>query len=378
MKKLYMSAGLPLLSILIFGCGGDRSALYDGSGNRITASGNKVLWIYDTEDGKKMIKNNFVYIPGGFDVDGDGIDEDGFWLAKYEAVESNETLTVKPIEISDFIRDKFLIYNGKNEKFDLQLDQNDTGFADISLSDLSDFRANRVYFSAQKESVGGYSPIEAAYALENSQIKDSKWSISLPSEKQWMQVVKLVINNKKNWNGEEVEKGKLYQGDRYDGNDRRYFVIENSLLGVDPLVPTDYKTQVFDLSGSKAEWTNGMFAIDDRFLGGDAGMVEYTMLGANTPLWWMPILKDRNRPLHSVFGAGKYFDGSTTSGATDTLNLTGNSGDIDPYAVVARGGSKARGDKELVGVSAAKLNYGLGFKDPSIGFRAASAYIKEP
>ncbi len=379
MKRKYICVGLPLLTIFIFGCGGDRSTLYDGSGNRITASGTKVQWIYDTDDGKRMLKNNFVYIPGGFDVDDDGINEDGFWLAKYEAVESNETLQIQnPLSVSDFIRNKFVIFDKQSGRFDIQLDQNGTDFINLHLSDLSEFKANRVYFSSDKESAGGYSPVEAAFALENSQIEGSKWTISLPSEKQWMQVVKLVINNKQNWDSGEVGKGKLYQGDKFDSDDRRYFIIENSLLGNDPLVPSDYKTQVFDLSGSKSEWTNGMFAIDDRFLGGDGGMSDYISLGLNTPKWWMPILKDQNRPLSYIYGVGKYFDGSTTSGATDVLNLTGEIGDVDPYAVVARGGSNARGDRELVGISAAKLDYGLGFKDPSIGFRAATGYIQEP
>ena len=105
-------------------------------------------------------------------------------------------------------------------------------------------------------------------------------------------------------------------------------------------------------------------------------MSEYTALGSDTPKWWMPILKNETVPLHSIYGAGLYFDGSNRSGATDTLNITGATGDVDPYAVVARGGSAARGDEALTGVSAAKLSYGPGFKDPSIGFRGASEYVE--
>jgi hypothetical protein len=173
-----------------------------------------------------------------------------------------------------------------------------------------------------------------------------------------------------------VGEGKLFRGIRYESVDRRYFVISNGLLGTDPNVPKAYSAHVYDLSGNLAEWTTGMLAIDDRFLGGNGGEEEYTALGATVPKWWLPILEGKSTPLPSLYGVGKYYDGSTISGANDTLNITGSTGFVDNYAVVSRGGSIARGDKDLTGVSAAKLEYGPGFKDPSIGFRAASAYVE--
>jgi hypothetical protein len=134
--------------------------------------------------------------------------------------------------------------------------------------------------------------------------------------------------------------------------------------------------RVYDLSGNLSEWTRGMIAIDDRFLGGNSGEVEYTQLGRETPHWWLPIVEGQSFPLSSVNGVGKYYDGSNLGGTSDTLNITGSTGFVDGYAVVARGGSKARGDQTLTGVGAAKLEYGPGFKDPSIGFRGASDYIQ--
>ncbi|RUM63266.1 MAG: hypothetical protein DSZ05_08840 [Sulfurospirillum sp.] len=324
-----------------------------------------------------MISQNYVYIPGGFDVDGDGIDEGGFWLAKYEAKESNET--VSPLNlgtIREAIRNNFLIYNPETRLFDQQLDANSTVYRSTPLFTVPELHVNRIVFNDEGNATGSYSPVEAAVAMNYSQIEDVPWRLSLPSEKQWMQVVKLVINNKANWTSGKVGEGRLYQGKRYSSTNRRYFVIENSILGNDKHVPKDYSTRVYDLSGGLAEWTKGMFAINDRFLGGNAGLIEYMALGANAPMWWMPVLEGEARPLHSIYGAGMYFDGSNTSGATDTLNLTGVTGDVDPFAVVARGGSAAIGDESLTGVSAAKLSYGPGFKDPSIGFRGASEYVE--
>ena len=93
MKRYFNLSVLAAAAVLYTGCGEDRSTLYDGSGNAIGGSGHKVEWIYNTREGKEMVANNFVYIPGGFDVDGDGIEEGGFWLAKYEARESNVSVS---------------------------------------------------------------------------------------------------------------------------------------------------------------------------------------------------------------------------------------------------------------------------------------------
>ncbi len=374
----YLSFSLLVAGILFYsGCGEDRSTLYDNNGHKIAPSGEKVKWIYETREGRNMIAQNYVYIPGGFDVDGDGVDENGFWLAKYEARESNETIS--PLNmgtIREAIRSNFLIYNPDTKRFDRQLDINDSNYLTSGLASVPEFHVNRVKFSEEGNATGSYSPVEAAMAMVFSQVKDVPWRVSLPSEKQWMQIVKLVINNKENWTSGRVGEGKLYRGKRFNAVNRRYFVIANNVLGNDLHVPEDYRARVYDLSGDHAEWTKGMFAVNDRFLGGNAGLNEYTTLGSNTPKWWMPILEGEDRPLHSIYGAGMYFDGANTSGATDTLNLTGVTGDVDPFAVVARGGSDARGDETLTGVSAAKLSYGPGFKDPSIGFRGASEYVQ--
>ena len=324
-----------------------------------------------------MQANNFVYIPGGFDVDGDGENEKGFWLAKYEARETNETVSTAGLgTVAELIRNNFLVYNTATKHFDRQLASDDTTYTSSQISSIIGFGAKRVHFTDEGNATGAYSAIEAIVSLEASQVRGSAWHISLPSEKQWMQVVKLVINNQDNWNSGKVGEGKIYRGARYQTTERRYLVVRNGLLGNDPKVPKDYSVHVYDLSGNLAEWTTGMFAIDDRFLGGNGGEAEYNALGANVPKWWLPILEGKTTALPSIYGVGKYYDGSTISGANDTLNITGSTGFVDDYAVVARGGSIARGDKDLTGISAAKLEYGPGFKDPSIGFRAASAYVE--
>ena len=373
MKSIYFIALAVVTSLFVSGCGDDRShGTY-----KLSKSGVKQSWIYESGQGSVMVENNFVYIPGGFDVDGDGVIESGFWLSVYEAKEDNATN--KNIDLSDitniqnFIRENFWVYNPNDEykRFNKSLPL-DNGYTNSPASDLS---ISQVIFNDSGKTVKNISPLEAAISLKSSQI-DGGYKIMLPTEKQWMHVVQLVINNPKNWTSKEVGKGQLYQGDRSGTGNRRTFVIENSILGDDLYVPKDYSVDVYDLSGGVAEWTSGMVAIGDRFLTGDSGKNEYSSIN-NIPTWWKPILEGQSTSLGQMEGAGQYHDGSSLAGTTDTIivNADGTKGNVDNYAVVARGGSNSIDDKRLVGISAAKLDYGVGFQDPTVGFRGATAYL---
>ncbi len=373
MKSIYFIVTVAIISLFITGCGDDRSHGID----KLTKSGIEQSWIYESGQGNIMVENNFVYIPGGFDVDGDGLTESGFWLSVYEAKEDNTTS--KNIDLSDitniqnFIRENFWVYNPNDEykRFNKSLPL-DNGYTNSPASDLS---ISQVIFNDTGKTVRNISPLESAISLKSSQIEGG-YEILLPSEKQWMHLVKLVINNPKNWTSKELGKGQLYQGDRDGTDNRRTFVIENSILGEDSNVPKDYAVDVYDLSGGVAEWTSGMVAIGDRFLTGDSGKNEYNAIN-NIPSWWKPILEGQSASLGQMEGAGQYHDGSSLAGTTDTIivNSDGTKGNVDDYAVVARGGSNSIDDKTLVGISAAKLDYGVGFQDPTVGFRASTAYL---
>ncbi len=366
-----------ILAILSFsGCGEDRS--HGVLSSNLQSYGDRDRWITDTQMSKEMIDKNFIYIPGGFDVDGDGIDEGGFWLAKYEAKENNSTdLTInldKIPNIENFIVDNFQLFNpdDKYKRFNGNLKES-SNFLKVPASSIERLKVSRVLFREDGLPIDNLSPLEAAISLKNSQIEGG-YEIKLPTEKQWMQIVQLVINNPENWTSNEVGKGRLYQGDTNTVDDQRYFIIENSILGEDEYIPKNYRAEVYDLAGSLSEWTSGLFNKDHRFLTGDKGEHEFIDIN-NIPLWWKPILKDRNITLSSKEGAGKYHDGFAKAGANDSLNITGSSGNVSKFAVVARGGSNSIDDVDLVGISAAKLSYGMGYKGPTVGFRAASDYL---
>ncbi len=370
MKTILLIA---VVVLFLNGCGEDRS---QSISSNLSATGKK-QWIYENERGQKMVENNFIYIPGGFDVDGDGLNEGGFWLSIYEAKEdykSNETITVsKTTSVQTTLRKYFQVFNKNSGYFDNSLEGN-SGYIKKPASSIEGINAKRVIFTKDRNATHSISPLEAVISLQNSQI-DGGYNISLPSEKQWMQLVKLVINNPKNWTGKEIGKGKLYQGNRYSMSDRRFFIIENSILGEDAYVPKNYAKDVYDLSGGVAEWTSGMVKIEDRFLTGDSGRLEYDEVNS-APSWWKPILKNQTMALSSIEGAGQYYDGFSLVGANDTLAVSiKGTGNVDNYAVVARGGSNSKDDMMLVGIGEAKLSYGAGYKGPTVGFRASSEYL---
>ena len=73
----------------------------------------RCVWVYETNKGESMNAVGFSYVPGGFDVDGDDIKEDGFWISSYQARElgveipANEIINIVG-NYSDFINQEFL------------------------------------------------------------------------------------------------------------------------------------------------------------------------------------------------------------------------------------------------------------------------------
>ncbi len=371
------------ITLLFVGCGEDRTRtansdiLLLGAHGGAGVDGVFIPKIYDTTTGKRMLVNNFVYVPGGFDVDGDGENEDGFWISKYEATRAVGDINLSILSdnnVSGFLAENFKVYNPISKKFSSKLDEN-SSYLKIPLNEINRFETTKVGFSSMGNTVKNMSALEASVSLKGSQIEGGE-EIGLPSNKQWMQLVQLIINNPQNWISEVVGEGDIYQGNQYLGDDRRYFIISNNLLGVDKNVELDYSTQVFDLSGNLSEWTDGLIAKGDRFVNGGSGVLEFESIN-NMPTWLKPFVKDLNLSVGSEVGAGQYHDGFAIAGANDTLEISTHTfGDVDDYASVARGGSSSIDDKSLVGIGAMKLTYGPGYKGPTVGFRGASKYIK--
>ncbi len=371
------------ITLLFVGCGEDRTKPANSGSILLGAHGGDgvdvvvIPKIYELDKGKRMVNNNFVYIPGGFDVDGDGENESGFWVSKYEAKEilgDINSSILSDNNVSSFLVENFKVYSPVLKNFSLKLDEN-SSYLKIPLRDVAQLQTSRIGFSPIGESIKNMSSLEAAISLKGSQISGGE-EIGLPSNKQWMQLVQLVVNNPQNWIDGVIGDGKLYQGNKYIGSDSREFTISNNILGVDTNVELDYSVKVSDLSGNLSEWTNGLVAKEDRFVNGGSGVLEFESVN-NMPTWLKPFVQDLNLTVGSEVGAGQYHDGFAIAGANDTLEISIHTfGDVDDYASVSRGGSHSIDDRSLVGIGAMKLTYGPGYKGPTVGFRAASKYIK--
>ena len=181
-------------------------------------------WIYETPKGKKMVEAGFDYVPGGFDVDGDGINEGGFWLARYEARSAGNVVTPNIDNLSAYLNSKFTVINAATA----------TGYITTppGRSDTALFTA---IYQAEGTSMTGMYPFEAAAILDASPI-DGGEAIKLPSNKQWEQVMRI-----------------------YNPQTQ---TVANDILGIDGNVEEDYVRNVYEIIGGKREFTSSMVKLD--------------------------------------------------------------------------------------------------------------------
>ncbi len=352
MKKSVLLVTLSVLtSVVLTGCGEDRSHPKDSAVVHSGQVNKKIPFITETAKGKVMRNNHFVYIPGEFDVDGDGVKEGGFWISEYEArdVAGADLNMTADSNISAIIKNNFKAFDGTGFGVDI----NTSTYKNVSATDAG-LSTIKVTFDNNTPSQNNISALGAILSLKHSQITDG-YAFSLPLEKQWMQLVKLAINNPQNWTG-GVGTGVLKED----------LVFANGLLGNDTNVDANYTVTVHELSGGLSEWTRGVFKASDRIAG--ANIQAYQDINSSKiPTWWLPKLKDANTTLSTV---GGYYGGVGTSPLEDqNTNLNGNNNGA--YAVTARGGVQL--DRKL---SAALVQYGFGSKTNDFGFRGASVYIK--
>ncbi|MCH9814621.1 MAG: thrombospondin type 3 repeat-containing protein [Epsilonproteobacteria bacterium] len=239
----------------------------------------RAKWIYEVEPGLTLIENGFTYIPGGFDLDGDGEKETGFWMAQYEARAGIDTVVADIDNFGLYVNDKFNITN------DTSMIGYITGIPGDSGTDLSS--AQFTDQSVQSPMSGMYG-FEAAVILENSQVSDQALSIKLPSIKQYVQTRKLVNQN--------VNTPTL---------------VKNSTLGYDANAAESYNTNVYELFGSVKEFTSSTVALANF----------------SAPAWWGIVNTTKNSV--DLAGAGIYV--RTTQ--------SGIGYEQDPYAVIVSDGN---------------------------------------
>jgi hypothetical protein len=238
------------------------------------------LWIYETPKGKIMEDAGFVYIPGGFDIDGSG-DETGFWMAKYEA-RGTETATVAVGPLQTFVNKHF--------KPTTSHYRND----DAPISGEALFVP--IYDTDNGASLSGMRPYEMAALVDTYQVSGiidgntaAGEKIMLPLNKQYAHILKLIDNDKADH-------------------------VKNSTLGYDANVEEEYERGVFEINSGKREITRDLVRLID--------LQTY-------PAWWSISSIQRSDKNKAAAGTNVF-----------TAIDTGEGMEQDDYAVIIRDGKK--------------------------------------
>jgi hypothetical protein len=311
-------------------------------------------FITTSPKGSSLVSAGFAYIPGGFDVDGDGVNETGFWTSSYHA-RAKKDVIIEPVTINE-ITGKFNSYIQKNF-FMVNATESISkvihGYSNESLSDTLDtvpafkgleFSAN--LNPSEKKRLSGILPTFAIVALSQYDVRDSEekslnLSLSLPTLKQYAHIQQLLEADKKS-----------------GGNG---YTIRNSLLGVDKNVPLiDYITIIHEFGEGQKEFLSSIMQMKEG----------YIVMCTGCP-WvkpWMGIDKDRLIKNPNEIKT----DGSVIArGADSKLDVGMGVGPTkDDYAVLIRAGEFLDLTVGVVGGISDAPNTHDG-----VGFRASSNYL---
>lgn len=302
--------------------------------------------ILDNELGKLLTQNGYSYIPGGFDVDGDGINEGGFWISRYQARVSgvqipSETVISDVGNVNRYVSEKFKVVNRNIDVL---------SYNEATLAETGVVAGSHLIFD--EESIAGidristFTPYLAEVCLSRYKLKDEDGNsididITMPTQKQYVHVKMLLDADLVTPN----ENGLLGDGRH----------VRNGVLGTDPNVPLhNYKLVIDEFGEDLKEYVRNLVQL--RQTVDVDNFVDTFTFDNDVPEWWSV---DRNK--------FKTFD----KGANATQDLGYGIGpEKDSYAVVVRGGEVL---DVTQGVSGALTD------DPGqtngISFRAATDYL---
>jgi hypothetical protein len=256
-----------------------------------------------------------VYIPGGFDVDGDGVNESGFWISAYPASRTTQELEqVKHTNFNAFIQDNFNLLSGSSWNYTTNSVWHSNTLYGVKFSDEG---------SSESNYLGTLYGMDIPTAIEGSNIaacsiSDVSYEATLPTNKQYIHILKLLKAS-----GDGV-------------------TIKNGLLGSDSNVPSNYETKLYYI-GAFREYTKDIVDLNSFV----------------TPTYW-EITDDAmvtDSQEQGVYPLKAWTDIDVGAGCYP--------GYCDPYAVVVRKGWEI------------DLTFGIGSGGyPQTLFRVATPYIK--
>ena len=302
---------------------------------------NKICaYLTDSEDAKDMSGLGYAYIPGGFDVDGDGVNETGFWMSRYQARRTEEIIPAQEVIdtvgiVNQYISKTFAVVNRKVSLL---------AYSESKLDPTSVLAGTQLLFDEQQvtgtKRISQFTPYLAEVCMSKHKLITSNGkvldlNVTIPTHKQYMHVKKLLDADKTN-----------------GGNGRH---IRNGLLGIDANLPlTEYTIVIDEFGETKKEYVRNLV----QLVSVTEGTVEKVFdFEKDAPSWWEA---DPSKFRSSIDGAASTQDLGFGIGLTK-----------DPYAVIVRGGDIL--DLTL-GVSGADTD---GESDSTgISFRAATPYFK--
>ena len=290
----------------------------------------------ESEEGATLLAYGYAYVPGGFDVDGDGKNEGGFWMSRYQARKSGVLIPSEKISsivgnLNQYISKEFKVLN-KN----IQL----LSYYERPLTESQITAGNELLFReidiAGEPRISSYTPLLARACLSQYFLRDSEGNkldinITLPTMKQYVQVKMLLDADFKN-----------------NGDGRH---IRNGLLGTDPNVPLSTFSVVIEEFGERyKEFVRNIIELRD--INGDDAF-------------------DSTKDLRNWWATDSSKIDEFAKGATSGINIGQGTGpESDMYGVVARAGDILDVRISVTGTE----SDGAGDTN-GISFRAATPYL---
>jgi len=189
---------------------------------------------YITDSCSATQSAGMIYIPGGFDVDGDGVDESGFWITPYPASVTETNLSsVVYTNFNTMIENNFNLLNGSDFNYT-------TGTVSHSItlsmpqfidqgSDSNSYMST--YYAMDIPKVMASANIAACV------VNSTSYGTTLPTNKQYLHIMQLL---------EASDDG---------------MTIQNNLLGYDANVPVEYEANIYYV-GDFREYTRDIVTVE--------------------------------------------------------------------------------------------------------------------
>lgn len=300
-------------------------------------------WLTDEVDSQGLISYGFTYIPGGFDVDDDGVEDGGFWVSSYAArttgvdIPKDEMITIID-KYNTFIQNHFTMVNATET-----ISPTISGYIDTLLDEDHVSRGTELDFSDEVESgterLSTLMPFVAMASLEKFKMTNSNGdeiniAVSIPNLKQYAHIKKLL------------------DADKANGGDGKH--IRNGLLGIDRNVPlSDYVKIIEEFGTGYKEYTSSIMQMKDS---------EGNIVCTGCP-WVEPWMEIDTDTVIKSYGANSAIDLGMGAGSTK-----------DNYGILVRAGELLDLTQGPAGIDSDTLVDENGYPN-GISFRGSTPYL---